>query len=75
MVIQLDRDVRECAAFATISKDGGDYRSDPASPGGIGTIEVWPEQGPGARRVIDVVTMLPDGKTRADYDFNLMVIC
>jgi hypothetical protein len=72
--VVFDRSIRNCAAFATISADASDYSTNGAN-GANGTIQAYPLVLPGVEKVIQVVTTLPDGKTRANYDFNVMVIC
>jgi len=72
--VVFDRSIRSCAAFATISRDDSDYSTNSIN-GANGTIQAYQVVLPGVDKVIQVVTTLPDGKTRADYDFNVMVTC
>jgi hypothetical protein len=72
--VVFDRSIRNCAAFATISRDDSDYSTNSIN-GANGTIQAYQVVLPGVDKVIQVVTTLPDGKTRADYDFNVMVTC
>jgi hypothetical protein len=78
-VVTFDRDIHNCAAFATISSDFIDYSNWPlAGEGEVGTIQAYleaPAPGTGWQKRIHVVTTLADGKTPAAYAFNVMVMC
>ncbi len=72
--VVFDQSIRNCAAFGTISRDNSDYSTNGIN-GANGTIQAYPVIAPGVETIVMVVTTLPDGKTRASYDFNVMVMC